>query len=440
MRELFYLTFVIWQIFALPDFIKNKRIGLNCLCLLGVYLPLFLYFANWSTLCDVHIDDRFYLIFFYLNIGLTIHCLLGNDAVTHNYLPYLRTLQPRYIGALNVVVIVLYFLETYLLTGHFFSALNGIDVHTSSVPVISVLTRNLFVVYVADVISYLCTRKNKYLVYAAVGIVVPLISRSARMTLFGGVAKIAVLIAIAFLNNRENRVRGKNFLNVKLRSILVAGVAALMLVTLVSQSSDWTNTRGSHYGKYDWDYATKIGYSGPEILGNTLPVYYGYFPLSFSNLNMSLKAVEPSINYFGLHSFSCLWFGLLNLDNVFGLNPFAADDASIYLSGAANVQTAFWIYWYDYGYLCFIPIFAMIGICDLMARICNKRGSLVSLFIYLSVVPSVVLQSFQNIFFSNSMIWGLLLSAIVAKVFFIKDGCSGTVRPFRLTSSNASEM
>ena len=101
------------------------------------------------------------------------------------------------------------------------------------------------------------------------------------MTLFGGVAKIAVLIAIAFLNNRENRARGKNFLNVKLRSILVVGVAALMLVTLVSQSSDWTNTRGSHYGKYDWDYATKIGYSGPEFLGNTLPVYYGYFPLSF---------------------------------------------------------------------------------------------------------------------------------------------------------------
>ena len=178
----------------------------------------------------------------------------------------------------------------------------------------------------------------------------------------------------------------------------------------------------NHFGKYNLTYDTEIRYTGPEWLAFLSP-YYGYFPLSFNNLNANMLIRDVTHNYIGLYSFGCFYFGIFQLDNLLGIDVYAYERGSYITSLSASVPTGFWEYYYDFGYLCFIPVISAFAICYFfLINSAKEKSKIVYRCQYFWYVPLWFLMSFQNtMFLPTSIITGIFLYFIIDNSFYIKQ-------------------
>ncbi|BDR55410.1 hypothetical protein KIMH_15210 [Bombiscardovia apis] len=168
-------------------------------------------------------------------------------------------------------------------------------------------------------------------------------------------------------------------------------------------------------------YEGYIAYTGPQFGAEVLSVYYGYFPLSFNNLNLTLKTGIQAHDFWGLYSFRGFYFGFCQLDNLLGLDADAPSALRVYSTGAATVNTGFYEYFYDYGVFCFIPIAAMIAICWYLTKRMQKSPSLFLATQYCCFVPLVFFESFQNVFFGDIMLWEVIFMYILLRLLFKRE-------------------
>lgn len=421
MVVVFCTTLVLWVIMALRSIVAKKRIvGLNLFALLGIYAPMGLYFLAWSMYVDGDVSDNFYLIFSYLNISLIVFNLLVKDGRIFDVSVLPSFASKQFVSFSNVLYVLLFGIESYLGSGSFAPALVGIDIHTYSAPIIAFVTRSLYAFVIMNFLAYTVTKQKRYLFMLSTLIALPVLTRNMRIT-----STIALVQVVSFAgayyastwngSNKLNLLR--NARKAVKRKKLTILLAVTAVVAFVGGAAYMTNDRMSHYGRYDLKYSTEIRYTGPDFMSDVISVYYGYFPLSFNNLNLSLKYGEAEHNYVGLYSYKSLYFGILQWDNVFSLNPAEPDEPNnrVSASPSANVATAFWDYWYDYGYFCFIPLAAMVTICGWITKRLQKRPTLLFLTQYYYFIPLVFFQSFQNVFFGAET---LVQIAVVAVLLF----------------------
>ena len=421
MLAAFLTTFVVWLIIALRSIVARKRIiGLNLFVLLGIYVPIGFYHLGWSLYVDLDVSDKFYLIFAILNVCLIFYNLLVKDGCVFDISVLPSTVSEQFVLFASAVYVLLFGIESYLGSGSFAPALKGSDIHTYSAPIIAFVTRSLYAFAIMNFLAYTATKRKRFLLIIVILIALPVVTRNMRIT-----STIALVQVVSFAgsyyastwNGSSNLNLLRNARNAVQRKKLAIMVVIIAIVAFVGGAAYMTNDRMSHYGRYDLKYSTEIKYTGPDFMSDVVSVYYGYFPLSFNNLNLSLKYGEVEHNYVGLYSYKSLYFGILQWDNVFGLNPTEPEepDHRVSSSPSANVATAFWDYWYDYGYFCLIPLAAMVTICGWITRRLQKRPTLLLLTQYYYFIPLVFFQSFQNVFFGAET---LVQIAVVAVLIF----------------------
>lgn len=365
---------------------------------------------------DQLITDDFWLIFFYLNLFLIIYNVLVDDHVDFSRIPLPTEVNKGLVVFLNCGFLILFLIESYMGSGNIFPALAGIDIHTFSAPVIAFITRNVYVFVLMNLVAWIITKKKSFLVWAVVLIVFPIVTRSMRITAIIALVQVGSFLA-AYFACKKRSTKKQVSIDKKPNKLAVAAIVCFAAVLIV-QSAAMTDDRMGYYGKYDLSYAEEIAYTGPSFLEDVIAVYYGYFPMSFNNLNLSLKYGDTDQNYFGFYSFRSVYFGLLQFDNIFGLNLAQPDTASVKSSASATVATAFWDFYYDFGYFCFIPIGAMVLICGLVTSRLNRKPSFCMAIQYYYFIPLFFFQSFQNVFFSSEMFYEVAISAVVAHFVF----------------------
>ena len=407
-------------VWAYQFFLKKNYFGALTYIWAGVFVPLFLYQLGWSRLINTSVSGMFNYIFIWLAV------------ITLLYLALARNRKPRPIAAdsrilltetgkmlspvLNGGFLILYLLENYLGSGSLVPALQEIDIHTYSAPVISYLTNTPFLVVAFDYYAYKATRELRYWLWILMIFATPIVTRSSRLQLMiNAVQFVSLLLFVEASVAMKSRRARKRYRQLK-RSIVVLGAAAV--IGLIQ----FTNYRMNHYGVYSFQYADLIEYDGPKALTFLAP-YYGYFPLSFNNLKINILKRSVPHNYIGLYSFTCFFFGLLQLDNLLGISTQGHIAHRLVTHGAATVPTGFWDFYYDYGILCFIPIAVGMMVCyRFLKRAKKEKRRLTYRTLYFWFVPLWFFMSFQNILFGSTiMVAGILIKMVIRRSFVVKE-------------------
>ncbi|MEL7597562.1 MAG: hypothetical protein AAGU01_05095 [Clostridiaceae bacterium] len=313
---------------------------------------------------------------------------------------------------------MLYFVENYLGSGTFIPALRKIDIHTYSAPVISFITRSPFIFVSGNLLFYLKYKTKVNLWTLIIILIQPMITRGARMNSLITAFQIVSFLIFYIINNKST-----NLTNSKKNRVTRINTQKVILVSLVSFGilvwgmGIYTNYRMNHFGKYDLTYSNSIQYTGPKLFSNIFSTYYGYFPLSFNNLNLNIQFHQQKYNYIGLYTFKFFYFGLLQLDNIFGLDPYTPYINKLVTTGAATVPTGFYDFYYDFGYFSFVPIVVGLIICGFLFNKMQKENTMLWKMNYFFYAPLWFFMSFQNSIFGSTVFVSIILIALFNSIF-----------------------
>lgn len=396
-------------------FIKKNIFGISTYILLGVYLPLFMSFADWSAF---HVEDKcddFYYIFMLFGAILALVNLLPHGKMKMHNMRFVYKSKPIPTELFNLFFIAAILVENYYVSGYFNPSAHGIDVHTARMPYIYFITTGVYMITILNLVDFLITKRKRYVLYMISSIAVNVVTKSARIDAAICVVQIVSVCIFYYFSKREvpdkNTSRGKKKSKLPFLIVMAVIVAAVVLIAL-----NVGNNRMNHYGKYELQYSDGILYDGPQFMGEVMPYYYGYFALSFDNLAYNLAQNNVSPNYIGLNTFRTLWFGVLQFDNLFGLSGSEATRANVIRCKAAAVATGFWDMFYDYEYLVFIPFIVMFLIYMLLRR--KVTQSIVKaehVVLYFYWVPLWFLLSFDNRVFDYQVLWHVVILYFLIK-------------------------
>lgn len=403
---------------ALNIFWKKRYFDSATYICIGICIPLVLYLFKWSELITEGPSWQFCLIFVFLFLGSSV-LLMSKRSISLQG-TYVIRMKSIAIDCLNVFWLMAALMENYIGTGMFFPALRGIDVHLRQVPLLLYITRAVYAIVAVDIVCYFLKGKKKYLIWVGLHLLLPIISASSRMMSVVTAVQGASLFLFLWMNGygikkakavsrrKQRKLRWYHIVTI----LILAGCAVYYLVNVGIK-------RMNHYGLYALLYSNGIKYTGP--LGEIGAWLYGYFALSFDNLNESIIRGMESPNLLGLYSFPSLYFGLLQFDNIFGLISDLPQKVCASKVSAALVPTGFWNFYYDFGILFFIPLciaFTVEYYIKRKTRTSKRKLEWVAIYFYF--VPQWCFMSFTNTIFdvtaiSTVIITYLAIHALVKK-------------------------
>lgn len=416
MQAVFWILLAITVIYCVFVIIREK-FSIELYVLLGVILPLVMYFWGWSDKIVDLPTDHFYLIFIYLFIILIVSRLFCVKA-RPIHLSYSLTKYSKYFWVVNVIYIVSYLFECYLICGDFIPAIHHIDIHTKNYPFILYITSSIFAVEACNLLIFKETKRKSYLIWMIAVLLTPVAVKNARMiSLMAGVQILSMALAMSSKNTVVNLIHKLKHALLNKKRLVVLFWFLLCSIVLI-EMINLTEVRMNQYGKYNFNYSKVIGYTGPSILGNdkVLSVYYGYFPLSFNNLNLNIKYREIHPNYIGLYSFKSVYYGLLQFDNVFDMDAYAPETNAYVTSTSATVPTAYWDYYYDYSVYCFIPMLLSAALSVYIRNQMYTRDSVWHFTLFYAYIPLWFFTSFQNELFGSTLIFNIVIMYFLLKI------------------------
>ena len=377
-------------------------------------------FLDWSSF---HISDRsgfFYYVFICLNIICiaSIFVRKGNLGDIRN-VHFLRKNKVIPIEIYNLIYIGCVLLENRYLSGYLFPSLHGLDVHTGRMPFIYFITTATYIIVVGDIIEFITTHRVRYVAYAVFAAILNVVSKAARVDAGIAIIQVGSFILFYFLS-KEKKIKVGNKTKKKKKNNLPLLIAtAVIVLIIVSNGIKVGDDRMNSYGMYNTVYSIGIGYHGPASGGELLPYYYGYFGLSFDNLAFNIDHSETKNNYVGLNAFRCLYFGILQFDNLFDLDGSATVKANTIRCKAAAVTTIFWDFYYDYGIFIFIPISITFFIAIFLSKRLVKKQNIFYLLLYFFWIPLWMFGSFDNRMYDFQIIWQVLILWLIYRNRFV---------------------
>lgn len=274
---------------------------------------------------------------------------------TQRYTPNTKSIR-NLASILSLLYILCFLGENVWLTKTLFPFLYGIDIHTHSTPLLSIITRDPMIPVSMLALSYSVVRGGRLKRYGELFaifsiIILPMVARGAR---YDSVLALATaLIVLYFFRYRNRRGRSRFILYV------LVGVIALGSLMYVGE------IRMTHRGQYTISYAKAIGYKGTLGPQEVFAIYYGYFPMSVENLDLFIRNFdrENAQHTYFIHSLDFLFRGIFNLDNLMGNSwVFEREFASLrsYWVGAATVPTALSKFYMDLGVFAAITPFILL--------------------------------------------------------------------------------
>lgn len=409
----------------------------------GIYLPMFLYFAGWSVLFLTPIQHDFYWIFIVFNMLLLLVQFLDPLVKRPHGLRFSYKLGPAFLAIVDIVYLLAMFAENYMGSGRVLPGLAGIDIHTYHAPILFYITGATYIVVALNTLAAL-DGKKWLLAFDVLVVALLFFGKSARMDAF--IAIVECVSLVAFVGIPE-AIRRKPSMPKKPRSkakkVLTAAAVVAVLVFVVQMGINIGNDRMNSYGRYDITYGDGIGYCGPELLGDALSLYYGYFPFSFYNLDNNIAFVGQQGTFAGINSYRAFYFGVLQFDNLFDLPLNEANSSKVVVTKGATVTTGFWDFYYDYGQLCAIPMAVTLLIYLLLRRSLAKNYKCfpACILAYFYWVPLWFFMSFNDTVWDTCVLVNLILIALVSGKAFVLSvgktpaGCDETgVQRFRRKS------
>lgn len=410
--------FLLW---SYVFFIQKQRFSIITYITAGVYFPLFLYLLYWSDLSDR--TESF--VFDYIFVTLAVLCTIYVANAYKGKNSHIRSIDGRiYVtkfgrqlyGLINCTYIVLYFLENYLGSGSFVPGLVGIDIHTYSAPIISYFTNAQYLLLAYNYYYYKSTKRKSAIAFSLVDIIIPVITRLARMSIVMAIVQIGSLILFFetdTIKKTISKFEKKKIRRIKQTIFLVAAIGFVALSTFTQYRMNLHNA--------EFTYGFGIAFSGPKR-AEWLAPFYGYFPMSFNNLKINILRRKVTHNYIGLYSFFSLYFGLLQVDNLFGIDTTGQLKNRLITNGLATVPTAFWDYYYDFDLLLVIPIIVAMFISYKFEKKSRKESKkLTYRTLYFWYVPYWFFTSFQNTLFLAPAIVVAMLTYYIIKHSFKVD-------------------
>lgn len=410
MAKLFFiLTLVIFFIQWIYIIWKRKDyFNISTFFMIGIYLPMMLYFMNWSDLIEQGISEYFYMIFFYLNIFTILLNSFIKKSVNYNKVEIEIKKNHIPVIIINITFSIACLVENYIGSGFFLPAIHNIDIHTYRASILVYLTSSIFLVLLVNYIFFIKTKKARYLLWMIFLFLLPVIGKSSRMDAIMGAFGVLCFAIWERINHRKINYGIKS--RKKIRIVLIILISALVINFAVS----YGNYRMNNYGKYNISYSDGIQYNGPKFLSKIISVYYGYFPFSFNNLNINIKYTRIDKNFFGVNSFRGIYHGILQLDNIVNLPLNTSNAAKIIVTRAATVPTGFWDFYYDYGIACFIPIvISLIIFLVIKRKVTRENSNIGNYAIYFYWVPLWFFMSFNNTAYDVTVFSNMILIYIV---------------------------
>jgi len=301
-----------------------------------------------------------------------------------------------------LIFILLYLAENKIIMNSFLFNKANISLlansgHTTSLPLISIFTSNAVVAIFLLLINI---KKKSNIIDVILIIVICIIptTRLARIDIFISL----IVIFIVFLRWFGDKI---NYYKIILVSIVI-----LMTLSFVG------NYRMTHGNAYSIKYSEEIKfnkYSGPNDI---FAIYYGYFPLSFENVDRLIRKNQSIDNFYGLIT-SRVIFGTIQFDNLIKDYPMY-DYVNKFMnpvSGAANVSTCLGEFWLDFGtYFIWIPLLFYITLYLYFYH--YSFNNIYYFIIYTMFSYAFALSSFQNLLIEPILIYSILLVIILVKL------------------------
>lgn len=404
-----FITVFGLAMFFFVSLIKKNWTNAISYITIGITLPLMMYLLQWSALITPTLSKKFVHIFVVFYFILFIYeCFtykLKPNEMKKNDKVVLTKSGKIIVPIINIAFFSFYFLENYLGSGTFVPALKGIDIHTYSASLISFITGVPIITICVNYYSFKATGKLRYILLLLLVFTVPVVTRGSRMAVVS--AAICFISIFIFFENGWAKYSIEKMRRFRLIKFILLWLILIVGLYIVY----YTTIRMNHYGQYSMKYDDVIKYTGPQWLSFLAP-YYGYFPLSFNNLNINLLWRSVHHNYYGLYSFSCWFFGVLHLQTFFNVDQLGDISGGLITSVSATVPTGFWDYYFDYGMLFFIPIIVAFFLCWIFLNNARKeKYTLNKRTVYFWYVSLWFLMSFQNTMFSSVVIVsGLILN------------------------------
>ena len=411
-----YYFFTIFAIIILivKIFIKKDYFSLNTYILLGVYFPLIMSHFNWSFL---HVDNKpniFYIYFIIFDIISIYFAMLPQKNFEFSNFTIVKLKKRVPIEIYNVIYLIFISIENIYASGYIFPSLHGIDVHTVRMPYIYFFTTAIYFFTFMNLMEFFSTKKKKYLLYIGLLIGFNIITKSSRRDAFMCIIQLLSLVLLYYFSNKKEGITYKEEIKKKKNRKYIILVSIVFVILVMFFGMNVGINRMNSNGKYNLKYSDGIGYTGPEFGNGILSYYYGYFPLSFDNLAYNMKNANIKPNYVGLCSFRTLFFGILQFDNLFGLDGGAASRANIIRSKAAAVATGFWDFYYDYKEFFFIPLIISFTLYYFLKnKLSVNKRNILSLAIYFYWIPLWMFLSFDNRIYDYQVLAHIILMALI---------------------------
>lgn len=408
MEKFFILTNIGALIFYIVFICKTKNIFnyLNFI-ILGVSLPLNLYFFNWSDLIVQKRNNDFYLIFICLNFLIMLFSIFSFKYKKIEFNEEYSLKNEKYLHFFNILYIFSLLMEIYLLSGTFFPLLKGIDVHVEnySAETALLITRNTIPIILINIIFFIKTNKKIYIYYIFILFFIPIILKGARHTVVQEIEILSVFFIILYKNKIFEIIK-KNALVIVILFIAISGMA--------------TYRSYKFYSKYNikGNYAEWISYKGPFKSSSFFSTYYGYYPLSFNNLNISIENLkEKDIDFFGLNAFRGIQ---IFTNKVLKKNPYENVKERTYVTGAATVPTGFYDFYYDYRKLIFIPLFISFVFSHYLLKKVYNTKKIIWAGLYFIFCGGWIDMGMLNSLYRDTLLFSIVIFIIYLK-FFIKE-------------------
>lgn len=392
---------------------------------IGLLFPLILYYCRWSYVIKEEPCNGFFWTFICLFFLSTVFQISTKKSLRCEQKIEIKNNGVSFIEIVNLFWIAAILLNNKYCSGVFFPSLIGIDSHVDNAPILMYFVRSTYAIIALDILFYFKYYKPKYILYASAQVIVPVVSSSGRMVALEATVCAASLFLFLTVNGygkkKVKRVREwivvKKKFDLKIYHIVLLAVLGAALIYALVLVGIY---RASQFGKYTISYAKGIGYTGP--LGEVGAWLYGYFVISINNLNQTIMAHAEKPNYFGLYSFSSLFFGVFQFDNLFGISSGDAQRASVYSLKEATVPTGLWTFYYDYAVLVFIPIsVAFLKELWLRQKIQFSSKSLIWVAVYFYYIPEWLFMGFTNTIFSVTGITTGVIIYVLLSLFLKND-------------------
>lgn len=398
MIKIFYYITLFFLSIAFIFYNKNKKLFL---CpVLFINFNFLLYLLQLSNLIVDDINNSVFLLIIYTNvIFLFFSIFIKNKKIVlydynkirvNGYVNFFNH-KISILVLLNIIWILLYLLENYLGSGTIMPVLFKKDIHTFSASIISLITYNGGILAIYDYVFYKNVNKKKYLALCFILLVLPILSRNARMTTMMWAVELLSFYLIS------NKIFWK-----KIYKMVILFVCIIFAFVYIG------NNRMTHFGKYEISYKNQIKYTGYEDPLEILPWYYGYFPMSFDTLNRSINYFESNkdLHTSGTFTFAPICIGIFKLDSYTDYQFIDyLNSKTKFAVNQTMVPTGFFEFYIDWGIFSFIGLAIYILIYFLSFYLaCYKMKYKI---IYSIFTAGWFMMSFQNQLIMPALWYGI---------------------------------